>query len=404
MHFDLHLGKTVQEQLSQLVDKMKGWEESTEKLASSEVEQIVERLNSFPHTTRRPNLHIAGVDGSGDFPSLSYADSFIYFTVAQATIYSSDELHGLKEIAPIQPPIINFAWIPEDPEARKVAFDEAFAALAGMPVEKVIEQSDFRLLSPGKAIPTSVFCDGLIRPHAADSGNIGIQLRSSGELAAALHLIQNAAKLDYLLIDGTLSLPFIGKGGTSLFHEHLKRLCCVKATEKRIGLFALSKSHGLPSIELIEQIVRQKLGIADSQTAEHWFLRLPVPKRDEWEFSLAEGRFIPPASTVSYLVRFHKRSPLMRLDMDKHYWDKVIVGENDSETQANEQKIFADLDYSCHDQRCYGYPYPIKAGHDRASMTKQERLALRKQIIDKAVSAGMKRSLFQDVSVATGHK
>ena len=72
-------------------------------------------------------------------------------------------------------------------------------------------------------------------------------------------------------------------------------------------------------------------------------------------------------------------------------------------TQANERRLFEDLDYASHDQRCFGYPYPIKAAHDRASMTKTERVALRKQVIDAAVRAGMRRSLFRDASRATGH-
>ena len=48
--------------------------------------------------------------------------------------------------------------------------------------------------------------------------------------------------------------------------------------------------------------------------------------------------------------------------------------------------------------RCHGYPYPIKAAHDEAHWTKQDRVGLRKQIIDAAVAAGMKRSAFTDVS------
>ena len=81
-----------------------------------------------------------------------------------------------------------------------------------------------------------------------------------------------------------------------------------------------------------------------------------------------------------------------------------IEGADDGETQANEQRLFQDLDYASHDQRCFGYPYPIKAAHDRASMTQAERTALRKQVVDAAVRAGMRRSLFRDASRATGHR
>jgi type IV pilus assembly protein PilB len=82
---------------------------------------------------------------------------------------------------------------------------------------------------------------------------------------------------------------------------------------------------------------------------------------------------------------------------------KALRGETDAHTVANESKMFGDLDYTSHDQRAFGYPYPIKACHDRTSMKMAERVALRKQIVDAAVGAGMKRGLFKDVSIATGH-
>jgi hypothetical protein len=93
----------------------------------------------------------------------------------------------------------------------------------------------------------------------------------------------------------------------------------------------------------------------------------------------------------------------MRLDVDLNFWKARLRARTEDETQAHEQAMFQDIDYASHDQRAYGYPYPIKACHDRTSMTMAERVALRKQIVDAAVAAGMKRTLFKDVSVATGH-
>ena len=86
------------------------------------------------------------------------------------------------------------------------------------------------------------------------------------------------------------------------------------------------------------------------------------------------------------------------------YWKQRIRGATEDETRANERRVFENLDYASHDQRCYGYPYPVKAAHDRASLTRPERVALRKQIVDAAVRAGMKRSLFRDAAIATGHE
>jgi hypothetical protein len=93
----------------------------------------------------------------------------------------------------------------------------------------------------------------------------------------------------------------------------------------------------------------------------------------------------------------------MRLDVDINYWQQYLRGADDAVTSANEARVFSDLDYASHDQRAFGYPYPIKACHDRTSMKMAERVVLRKQIVDAAVGAGMKRTLFKDVSIATGH-
>ena len=294
----------------------------------------------------------------------------------------------------------------EEAEQRRRAWDDAFTDLAALPIGEVIQQSDYRSLKTalsGKATSVEQLVNQLLRPHAHDSGNIAIQLRSLGELGAALRMIKAHNDLNYVLIDGTLSLPLVTRRDVSLYYEHVKRLCCVEATSRGIGLFALSKSHGLPSIELIEQLAKDKSGI-EAGRAEHWYLRLPVPEHDSWSFSLAEGRRLPPAGAVSYLVRFHKNVPVLRLDMDRKFWNQSVVGGSEAETVEAEKKIFQSLDYASHDQRCFGYPYPIKAGHDRASLTSAERRALRKQIIDAAVERGLKRSLFRDASVATGHR
>jgi hypothetical protein len=199
-------------------------------------------------------------------------------------------------------------------------------------------------------------------------------------------------------MDTTYSLPFVKTPGDSLFYEHLKRLCCVEAMKRDIGFFTLSKSHGFPAMELLLQLISEGLGLAKDETAEHWFLRLPIPDLDGFPFALASGRQIPPVGAVTYLFRTHKNVPVLRLDVDREYWDAKL--RNDPKA---EQTLFGDLDYSGHDQRAYGYPYPIKACHDRVRLSKNERAALRKQIIDAAVAAGMKRSNFRDVSVATGH-
>lgn len=398
MRFDLHLRNNVLGSIRQLTEKMKAWESMPE-VDTNLQEQLQARIVFFEHTRQRDELRIAGVDGGGDYPALSYADSFVYFSVAQAVIYQTDRMTGLKEIGPTPETAFHFTWLPEAEQERQQALDDAFSTLAGVPLEEVIKTSDYRQLAKSSSV--TAMMEGLIRPHAADAGNLAIQLRTSAELGTALRLLRSDIALDYLLVDGTLSLPFVGKSAASLFHEHLKRLCCVEAGKRDIGFIALSKSHGLPGVEYIETLAKQK---TESNTvAEHWYLRLPVPNSDQWEFPPAHERLIPPPGAVTYLFRCHRNVPVMRLDVDRDYWRKHIYRNNAEQTLKNERQLFENLDYASHDQRCYGYPYPIKAAHDRASLSQAERVALRKQIIDAAVQAGMKRSLFRDASQATGH-
>lgn len=406
MHFDLHIRADVRSRLSALAETMRDWEAAPQ-IDPGEAEKVSRNIQGFAHSIRLEGLRFGGVDGSGDYPSLTYSDSYVYFAVAQATCYECDAVCGLREVSPLALPVFEFAWLPEDEEKRRTALDTSFQSLAGQDIQTVIFESDYRHIKAVEArrdYSVASLWGGLIRPSASDAGNIGLQLRSTAELGAALRLLQSDEIPDYLLMDTTLSLPFVNKGESSLFHEHLKRLCCVVARRKGKGFFALSKSHGLPGIESLEDLAREVQGRPRGEAAEHWYLRIPIQDQDGWALSLAEGRHLPPPGAVSYLVRFHRTTPTLRLDMDREYWHQRVRGATEAETCANERRIFENLDYACHDQRCYGYPYPIKAGHDRASLTNAERVALRKQIIDAAVRAGMKRSLFRESSLAAGHE
>ncbi len=405
MRHDLAIRSVVRGKLKGLAEQMASWEDSP-CIDEKEEARITQAIRAYDHTTSRENLVIAGVDGTGDFPSLSYGDSFVYITLAQGTRYQSDHLCGLREVAPELEPLIEFTWLPEDDSHARRALDAAFESLAGAPIADVIARSDYRQLKregSGRASPVAELLDNLIRPHATDTGNVAIQLRSSAELGAALRLIMDEPAPNYVLLDSTFSLPFVNRARASLFFEHLKRLCCVEARARGVGFFALSKSHGMPSMEHIERLAAVAPELQGRDKPEHWFMRLPTPSRDGWELSILGNRHVPPTAAVSYLVRFHKNTPVMRLDMDLGYWEQYVRCSTPAETLAREQRIFEDLDYASHDQRAYGYPYPIKAGHDRASLTRPERVALRKMIIDAAVAQGMRPQLFRNVSQATGH-
>ena len=386
--------------LSKLVADMSAWEGKA-RIDDDEAVQIRSAIRPFSHTTAftEPYL-IGGVDGSGDYPCLSYSDSFVSIANASGTVYRTDTIHGLSEVASVADPNLELVWLPEDREAAQPFWIEALGNLSGIPVADVIAASDYRELKNQSAHHqhgVAELEEHLILPAASDTSNVAIQLRSTAELGAALRLIRHDAGCRFVLMDTTLSLPMVTRKQLSLYYEHLKRLCCGEAFSRGTVFMTISKSHGLPCIDLVEQLAAQACGTGD-RAAEHWFLRLPIPEHDDWELSLVENRTVPPVGAVSYLVRFHRNTPVVRMDLDRKYWESHLKDD-----PAAEERLFGELDYASHDQRAFGYPYPIKACHDRVRLSMNERAALKKQIIEAAVAQGMKRSLFRDVSTATGH-
>lgn len=284
MKFDLHLRSQVRNQFNTLASDMQAWQ-AQPRIHKDEVKQITAAITPFPHTTERESLILAGVDGSGDFPLLSYADSFVYLAVAQGTAYQADRLCGLKEVRIVAEPIFQMVWLTEDKTMSDQALERIFGELAGMEPLAVIQDSDYRTLKAqvsGKRLNPDQLLAELIRPHASDTGNLAIQLRSTAEFGAALRLLEGEGLPQYMLVDTTFSLPLVANVANSLFYEHLKRLCCVRARSEGVGFFALSKSHGLPAMDVLEDLARQGQGHDPGQTAEHWFLRIPEHHRDGW--------------------------------------------------------------------------------------------------------------------------
>jgi hypothetical protein len=398
MRFSQHLREAVKSQIQTMAQSMAAWDVHP-RIDAAEQAAIRSHLGSFEHTTRLEGQVFSAVDGTGDFPMLAYADSFVYLTIAQGVRYEAIG-HKLRELGPEPDTVFDVCWLPEHEQRRKVQLDEAFARLAGDSLEAVVAHSDYRQLKghyTGREPTVIEAIADLIRPHASDAGNLGIQFRSCAELGAARRLIADAQPGEIVLLDGTLSLPFVQRKATSLFQEHLKRSCCVLARERGVTLAWVSKSHGLPGVGLIEQIAK------DCGLADHWFLRLPTSS-DSWQLSVLEGRNIPPQGAVSYLWRTHRGMPVFRVDVDAAWWAERILNPGDErQTLERESTLFSALDFSGHDIRTKAYPYPLKAAHDRASLKETERLALRKQVIAAAVAKGMKASAFVDPSQLTGH-
>ncbi|WP_347841606.1 hypothetical protein [uncultured Draconibacterium sp.] len=348
----------MRQQIASAAIKMREWEEMP-RVSDEEEKQIIEHIALFDHSDEFRDVRISGVDGSGDYPTLSYNDSFVYVTVAQGSSYRSHRAHGLQEEESL-PPLIRVTWLPASNDASSLELRDDLADLAGEELLQTLANSDYRSLKARlsrKDTPPVQLAEHLLLPHAHDAGNLRIQLCSTAEFGMALRIIKSSDEGAYVLVDTTMSLPLVTRKDASLFFEHVKRRCCSEARDRGVRFLALSKSHGLPSIGLIEGLAREKGGLPEGASAEHWFLRLPVQGIDGWAFSLAEERLLPPPGAITYLVRFHRTTPVMRLDMDRRFWEEHIKGD-----ELAEQALFQDLDYACHDQRCYGYPYPIHAG------------------------------------------
>jgi hypothetical protein len=406
MRYTQHLRTEVRDRLAGLASEMRAWQDQPS-LSGEEKDRLGSAIQLFSHTTRMDDLCFAGVDGSGDYPCLTYADSFIYVTVAQGATYRVAPASGLREQLAVPAPAPEFTWLPNDPKRCREEWYKALERLAGRPLRSIIERSDYRTLkatASGRDTPVDQLYADLLCPQASDSGNIAIQLRTTAELGLAYSIIDSDTSVRYVLVDTTFSLPFVTRRDVSLFYEHLKRLCCVRAHQRGIGFFAISKSHGLPAIELLEDLARAKAGLPAAAQAEHWYLRIPTAADDGWVMTQLHERQVPPIGAVSYLVRFHRNVPVLRLDVDRRFWDEHVRSDDDDITRQREAAIFEHLDYASHDQRSYGYPYPLKSGHDRASLTQAERAAFRRQVIDAAIAVGMRRSLFRDASIATGHR
>ena len=77
MRFDLHLRSAVKDQLAELGQELAAWEKPA-RLGDMLRRNIIDSIVPFEHSRGVNGLTIAGVDGSGDFPALSFGDSFVW--------------------------------------------------------------------------------------------------------------------------------------------------------------------------------------------------------------------------------------------------------------------------------------------------------------------------------------
>lgn len=409
MRYDIHFRSDVIDMIQDVVGEIKDWNGTTDNNDKDDVALFADRVVPFEHCSipDRPFL-IGGADGSGDYPCVKYGDSFVYLTVAMSRLYEAMPSGVLHEHEIRNHEVVDFLWLPESQDTCKKRFKEGFSRMLGASLETICDKSDYYQLKKehGKAPADAadmLDTGTLILPPAHESDNIGIQLLTVAEAGSLLKLMKSGELKShedmpvYLMEDTTLALPMV-KAKSVLFFEIAKRYACVVAREKGITYMTVSKSHNMPHMDLIEDLIREKC-----PTGEHWFIRIPAAILGETTPQFLSERTIPPIGAVSYLFKLHKTTQPMRLDMDYNYWFAHIRNDDKDQQLRNEIQLFRDLDFASHDQRCYGYPYPIKACHDLVSMTDDERIAMRKQVIDAALRAGLKRKNFVDPSIQTGH-
>src|SRR5688572_985954 len=179
MRYDIHVRESARLKIAEMAKDMSQWE-AKPRIGEVEEKHIRRAIHPFPHTTQAKEFRIGGVDGSGDYPSFAYADSFVYVASASGTLYRTEATHGLREEAALNEPTLEFVWLPGEGEQAQPRWLAAFAALASLPVREVIERSDYQeIKSHATRAAHSVedLLADLILPRASDTSNVGIQLR-----------------------------------------------------------------------------------------------------------------------------------------------------------------------------------------------------------------------------------
>jgi hypothetical protein len=345
-------------------------------------------VRAFDHTISLDReFRVAGVDGSGESPVLQQDDVFMHFVVAAGTIFqtASGRQHKLSFVALEDGIHADFVALRDEKIAVRAAYGEFLDRLVGMTPRSMAEQCDYIDVFNVATERAHIHVGDVVLsnrrmafPKASEIASNAYQIRSLAELGMAIRLLDH--RPDYLLID--TSLVYFLLGESIYLPEILKRYLVCQATKKGACVIALSKSHNIPNGNLIARRVKEELGFPD-----HWYLRLPSESLGEPRLWWLEEKEVPPKLGVSYLFKFHTTDFPMRLDLDAGWWSKNVHGD-----EAAERRLFQNLDFTCHDSRSYGYPYPLSASHRRSALTKQERAALRDVVVHLAAEQGILRA------------
>ncbi len=352
----------------------------------ADLEALCAGIHPYRHAKNlQEDFLVAGIDGSGEYPILQQDDVFVHFITSAGACYQTqtDRQHKLAT-SPVPNSLFKtFVVLRDDKKSLVAGYTRYLDQLVGLSLSDLVAGSDYceQFSAFGKAIgPGDVTWGNMALSKASQIATHAYQLRSLAELGMAIRLLSKKPK--HLLLDTTLVYFLLGE--TPYLPELLKRYLVCQANRQGTCIAALSKSHNIPNGDLIGRWAREKFGHKD-----HWHLRLPAGSLGEPQLPFLREKEVPPKLCVSYLFKFHATSFPMRVDLDAAWWKQNIGGD-----PAAEGRFFEELDYTCHDVRSYGYPYPLHAAHRSASLTKKEKKSIRDILLQNAQSEGLLRGAF----------
>lgn len=359
------------------------------KPSDKELEALGAKIRPYEHARTLPaDFRISAVDGSGEYPVLQQDDVFVHFATAAGVTYETHTNRQSKigAIDGVPPLLKRFILLRDEKKTLSEGYREFVEVGIGLKLKDLIEGSDYCQVysAHGKGLsPAQVSWSSMGFSQASQIATHAYQLRSLAELGMAIRLLEKHPR--YLLLD--TSLVYFLLGESVYLPEIFKRYLVNQATAQGTGVVALCKSHNIPNGDLIGRIAKEEHGFKD-----HWYLRLPSSALGEPTPNFLKDKEIPPKLCVSYLFKFEATSFPMRIDLDVAWWSQNLADD-----PIKEARFFGDLDFTCHEVRSYGYPYPMHAAHRRASLTSQERKAVKDILLKQAQREGLARgSVVQD--------
>ena len=359
------------------------------KPSDKELKALGGRIRPYEHARTLPaDFRISAVDGSGEYPVLQQDDVFVHFATAAGVTYEthSNRQSKIGAISGVSPLLKRFILLRDERKALAEGYRDFVENGLGLPLKDLVDKSDYCQVFSlcGKGLkPNQVAWSNLGFSQASQIATHAYQLRSLAELGMAIRLLEQHPR--YLLLD--TSLVYFLLGESVYLPEIFKRYLVNQATAQGTAVVALCKSHNIPNGDMIGRYAKDEHGLKD-----HWYLRFPSSALGEPTPNFLKDKEIPPKLCVSYLFKFEATSFPMRIDLDVAWWEQKLADD-----PAKEARFFGDLDFTCHEVRSYGYPYPMHAAHRRASLTNQERKAVRDLLLQQAQREGLARgAIMQD--------